>query len=136
MNARCKRLAAALLVAIPAVAAAAQPESLAAYESGLKARNGIGMAADAAGARRALETAAQGGVPAAMFVLAQMLAAGEGGARDEAAARRWLERAAELDYPEALQELALAETDPRRAAELLRAAGHVLQHRAREGAGH
>jgi len=110
-------------------------DAKAAYRLGLVARNGngmAGMAADPARARALLSEAAEGGVPAAMFVLANMLAAGEGGPRDEAAARRWLETAAALDYPEALQQLALTEPDPRKADLLMRQAAHAMTHRARD----
>ncbi|WP_296945684.1 hypothetical protein [uncultured Massilia sp.] len=113
----------------------AAPAGVASYLRGLQLRNGLGMPADAAAARRALDAAARAGVPAAMFTLAQMLAAGEGGARDEAAARMWIMRAAELDYPEALQEQAMREPDSRRQADLLRAAAHALEHRAHERRG-
>jgi len=65
-----------------------------------------------------------------MFVLAHMLADGEGGPPDAAAARAWLQEAAERDYPEALQERALTEPDPQRADTLMRAAAHALAHRA------
>ncbi len=119
------------LAAGPACADGAAPaDGVASYLLGLQLRNGLGMPADAVLARRALDAAARAGVPAAMFTLAQMLAAGEGGPRDEAAARGWIGRAAELEYPEALQEQALREPDPRRQAELMRAAAHALQHRA------
>lgn len=111
------------------------PRALADWELGLKQRNGLGMAPDAAAARAAFARAAAGGVPAAMFTLAQMQMAGEGGARDEAAARRWLALAAQLEYPEALQELAMREPDPVRAGEWMREAAHALQHRVREGRG-
>ncbi|MEW6371614.1 MAG: hypothetical protein AB1584_11815 [Pseudomonadota bacterium] len=112
-------------------------DAKAAYRLGLMARNGKatageGMPADPARARALLTQAAEGGVPAAMFVLANMLAAGEGGPRDEAAARRWLETAAALDYPEALQQLALTEPDPRKAELLMRQAAHAMTHRARD----
>jgi TPR repeat protein len=93
-------------------------------------------AADPAAGRHCLQSEAEGGEPAAMFLLAHMLAEGEGGARDAAAARAWLERAAALDYPEALQELALAEPDPQRADALMRMAAHALAHRAHAAAGH
>jgi TPR repeat protein len=86
--------------------------------------------------RRRLQQRAEGGEPAAMFLLAHMLADGEGGTRDTAAARTWLARAAELDYPEALQELALSEPDPQRAEALMRAAAHALAHRAHAGGRH
>ncbi|MFK3737897.1 hypothetical protein [Massilia sp. TN1-12] len=130
-------LAATLLVAASLAHAAdgLPPRALADWELGLKQRNGLGMPADAAAARAAFARAAAGGVPAAMFTLAQMQMAGEGGARDEAAAQRWIALAAQLEYPEALQELALCEPDPVRAAQLLREAAHALQHRVREGRG-
>ena len=114
-----KRLCAGMLLAmlVPAAAAA------------LPACRAMRAAQPVAG-RRCLQEVAEAGEPAAMFLLAHMLADGEGGARDAAAARAWLERAAALDYPEALQELALAEPDPQRADELMRAAAHALAHRA------
>lgn len=114
----------------PTAAQAWSPE--AAYRLGLALRNGDSRARDAAAALRLLAEAAECGLPQAMFILAHMLAAGEGTAPDPAAARRWLERAAQLDYPEALQELALGESDPQRAEELLREAAHALRHRAAE----
>lgn len=110
----------------------ARDDGPAALRSGLAWRNGDGRARDASAAVACLERAAQQHVPQAMFILSHMAAEGEGTARDPAAARRWLARAADLDYPEALQEQAMAETDPRRAAELMREAAHALQHRARD----
>lgn len=92
--------------------------------------------ADADAARRRLQQRAEGGEPAAMFLLAHMLADGEGGPPDAVAARAWLARAAELEYPEALQELALSEPDPRRADMLMRAAAHALAHRAHAAGRH
>jgi TPR repeat protein len=92
--------------------------------------------ADADDRRRCLQQRAEGGEPHAMFLLAHMLADGEGGTRDAAAARTWLERAAGLEYPEALQELALMEPDPERAEALMRAAAHALAHRAHAGGRH
>jgi TPR repeat protein len=86
--------------------------------------------------RHRLQQRAEGGEPAAMFLLAHMLADGEGGPPDAAAAHAWLTRAAELDYPEALQELALNEPDPERAEALMRAAAHALAHRAHAGRRH
>jgi TPR repeat protein len=77
-----------------------------------------------------LRRAAQLGKPEAMFILAQMLAAGEGVTLDAREANRWLEAAAEADYPEALQALALEEPDPQRAALLMKRAAHALGHRA------
>jgi TPR repeat protein len=112
------------------VAADVAADPAAALREGLAWRNGIGRAIDPVAARRCFRDAAQGGEPAAMFLLAHMLADGEGGAPDVAAARAWLEQAAEREYPEALQELALAEGDPQRADALMRAAAHALAHRA------
>jgi len=105
------------------------PDARSAYRLALKVRNGDGMQADPARARGLLAQAAEGGVPAAMFLLSNMLAAGEGGAPDAVAARRWLEMAAELEYPEALQQLALVEPDPRKANLLMRQAAHAMTHR-------
>jgi len=106
-------------------------DAQAAYRLALRLRNGSsdGVAADPACAAALLTQAAQGGVPAAMFLLSNMLAAGEGAARDEAAARRWLELAAALEYPEALQQLAMTEPDPRKADLLMRQAAHAMTHR-------
>ena len=133
---RGKQATALLLAAVLAGAAAAAPSDQAEsahadYLRGLAYRNGSGgLPVDAARAVAALTEAAEGGVPAAMFILSHMLAEGEGAARDPAAARRWLEAAAQAEYPEALQEMAMNERDPARAAELLREAAHVMQHRA------
>jgi TPR repeat protein len=103
-----------------------------AYRNGAE-RNGSGAGKDAGEALRWLRRAAELGKPEAMFILAQMLAAGEGTEGNRAApdeARRWLDAAAELDYPEALQALALGEQDPERAALLMKRAAHALGHRA------
>ena len=132
-----KRGAALLLAAAFAGAAAGSPLAGAAADSdylrGLAYRNGSnGLPRDAARAVRALTAAAERGVPAAMFILSHMLAEGEGAPRDAAASRRWLEMAAQAEYPEALQEMAMTERDPARAAELLREAAHAMQHRAHE----
>lgn len=127
-----------LLAAALAGAAPAQPAPAAAvadqdYRRGLAYRNGDdGLPRDAALAARALTRAAERGVPEAMFILSHMLGEGEGLPRDAAAARRWLEAAAQAEYPEALQEMAMTERDPARAAELLREAAHAMQHRAHE----
>jgi TPR repeat protein len=102
------------------------------FRRGLAYRNGDGVTRDAVLAVQALTRAAERGVPAAMFILSHMLAEGEGAARDMAAARRWLEMAAQAEYPEALQEMAMTERDPARAAELVREAAHAMQHRAHE----
>ena len=133
-----KRIVAALAFALLAgghAGAATTADGVAAYGLGLKQRNGIGMPVDLAGARAAFARAAGAGVPAAMFTLAQMLAAGEGGPRDDAGARRWIAQAAEQEYPEALQQLAMEEPDPVRKDDLMRAAAHALEHRAHEGRG-
>ncbi len=119
--------------ALAGPAGARQPDpdaATAAWRTGLAWRNGSGAPKDAAEARRWLGRSAALGKPEAMFILAQMLAAGEGGAVDLVEARRWLEAAAALDYPEALQELAMHEPDPQRAALLMRQAAHALGHRA------
>lgn len=100
------------------------------FALGLKHRNGIGMPPDATAAHSLVRKAAEGGHPAAMFTLSNMLAQGEGTAQDVPAAQRWVRAAAELDYPEALQHLALQESDPVKAAQLMRAAAHALKHRA------
>jgi len=125
-------LLAVLLAVSPASGALAQASPDADYRLGLAYRNGSGVAPDAGAAVRCLRRAAKGGVPAAMFILSHMLAEGEGTAPDLAGARRWLETAAQAEYPEALQELAMTERDPVRAAELLREAAHAMQHRAHD----
>lgn len=114
-------------------AAARAGDAGAAYWAGLMVRNGKGTAPDSAAARRWLGQAAQGGVPEAMFVLANLLAEGEGGTVDTAAAHAWLERAAALGHPAALQQLAQvarAEGADARANQLLKESAHALQHRA------
>ncbi|MFC5460672.1 tetratricopeptide repeat protein [Massilia niabensis] len=110
------------------VAAQPQLDAREAYRLGLMHRNGAGVPKDAVLAASLIGIAAQGQVPAAMFTLSNLLAAGEGVARDALAARRWLETAAALGYPAALQQLALTEPDPRKAELLMRQAGHALQH--------
>ncbi|MCC2959267.1 hypothetical protein LK540_02350 [Massilia sp. IC2-278] len=105
------------------------PDAKAAYRLALQVRNGDGVAPDPASARLLLTQAAEGGVPAAMFVLSNMLAAGEGGPADAQEARRWLELAGDLGYPEALQQLAMLEPDPRKAELLMRQAAHAMMHR-------
>lgn len=108
-------------------------DAAAAYRLGLMYRNGMGTVRDSAKAVQWLEVAARKNVPAAMFILSNMLAAGEGVAADEQAARAWLEAAAELEYPEALQQLALSEPDPERAAQLMNEAAHAMKHRIANG---
>jgi TPR repeat protein len=126
----------AILGLMSAAAAHAQAQAQAGqdadYRLGLAYRNGDGVARDPAAAVRSLRSAAERGVAPAMFILSHMLAEGEGTARDPVAARRWLDAAGQEEYPEALQELAMEERDPARAAELLRLAGHAMQHRARD----
>ncbi len=133
MTMRAPLLACALVCAMTAHAGAAPvdtaPDAKAAYRLALQVRNGDGVAPDPARARLLLTQAAQGGVPAAMFVLSNMLAAGEGGPPDAREARRWLEQAGELEYPEALQQLAMTEPDPRKAELLMRQAAHAMMHR-------
>lgn len=129
-------LSAALLAAAlagPACAQTAAPEAAQqAWRTGLAYRNGTDRNKDAAQAVIWLRRAAQLGKPDAMFILAQMLAAGEGAPADPGEAKRWLEAAAEADYPEALQQLALEERDPQRAAMLMKRAAHALGHRAHD----
>ena len=119
-------MSAGLVQAAPCEPAGAARE---AHRLGLKYRNGAGVAQDPTLALYWLEKAAACRLPAAMFTLSNMLAAGEGAAPDPAEARRWLEAAAALGYPEALQQLALLEPDPRKAELLMRQAAHALQHR-------
>jgi TPR repeat protein len=130
------RLAGCLLAcAMSCASAAPAPGGLTAeqaYRQGLAWRNGDGRPVDKAAALRLLQNAAERGMPQAMFTLSHMLAEGEGTKPDPAAARRWLEAAAQLEYPEALQEMAMNEADPQRAAELMREAAHALQHRLKE----
>ena len=121
----------ALMGAGMAQAAPCEPAGAAreAHQMGLNYRNGAGVARDAALALHWLRKAADCQLPAAMFTLSNMLAAGEGAAPDAAEARDWLEKAAALGSPEALQQLALIEPDPRKAELLMRQAAHALQHR-------
>lgn len=115
---------AALMLAQP-VAAQHGDEGDAALRRGLAYRgNG-----DAALAAHWLGVAATRGMPEAMFILANMLLDGEGVARNEPEARRLLEEAAQMDYAEAWQQLALMESDPVKAAQLMRRAAHALTHR-------
>ena len=94
-------------------------------------RHGTGVALDKARAARLFERAAQAGDADAAFTLANMLRDGEGVPQDAAAARRWLAVAAAGESPEALQQLAMEEADPARAAQLFKEAAHALSHRAR-----
>lgn len=94
-------------------------------------RNGTGVAVDKARAVRLFERAAQAGDADAAFTLANMLQDGEGVDRDPAAAALWLQHAADAESPEALQQLAMDEPDPGRAAQLFKQAAHALTHRLR-----
>jgi len=94
-------------------------------------RNGAGVAVDKVRALRLFEQAAQAGSADAAFTLANMLRDGEGGAPDPVAAKRWLQVAADGESPEALQQLAMEEQDPARAALLFRQAAHALTHQVR-----
>ena len=83
--------------------AAGQGSGPAAYYLGLMLKNGMGGPQDSAAALRQLELAAQRGVAPAMFIVANLLLAG-----DEAKARYWLDAACDLGYPEALQQKSVA----------------------------
>jgi hypothetical protein len=132
-------LLSAVLAATATATACAQPAgpvgAQRAWRIGLAYRNGTEGSWDAGQAVSWLRRAAELGKPEAMFILAQMLVAGEGAPADPREARHWLEAAAEADYPEALQELALSEPDPARAALLMKRAAHALGHRAHEQQG-
>ncbi len=94
-------------------------------------RNGTGVAVDKARALRLFEQAAKAGDADAAFTLSNMLRDGEGGVPDPVAAARWLHVAADGESPEALQQLAMEERDPARAAQLFREAAHALTHQVR-----
>ena len=83
--------------------AAGQGSGPAAYYLGLMLKNGMGGPQDSVAALRKLELAAQRGVAPAMFIVANLLLAG-----DEAKARYWLDAACDLGYPEALQQKSVA----------------------------
>lgn len=94
-------------------------------------RNGTGVAPDKARAAALFARAAEAGDADAAFTLSNMLRDGEGVPADGAAAQYWLRRAADGDSPEALQQLAMEESDPARAAQLMKEAAHALTHRVR-----
>jgi len=94
-------------------------------------RHGAGVAVDKARALRLFEQAARAGDADAAFTLSNMLRDGEGVAPDPVAAQRWLQVAADGESPEALQQLAMEETDPARAAQLFKEAAHALTHQVR-----
>lgn len=112
-------------------------EVRAAFDLGRMYRNGIAVARDSRKAYLLIEAAARKRHAPAMFILSNMLAAGEGTAPDEAGARQWLEDAAELEYPEAMQQLALHlrggalgfVPDEARSAQLVRKMAHAMKHR-------
>jgi TPR repeat protein len=114
-----------------------QGDPAAAYYLGLMLKNGEGGLRDSAAAARHLAFAAEHNVAAAMFVLANMLAAGEGVARDMQAARGWIERADALDYPEAALAKAIGlrdgsmgfTPDAAQAEQQMKVAAHAMQHR-------
>ncbi len=121
-----------------AATAQAAPQKDVDFDRGRAFRHGAGVARDSERAFALIDNAARKGHPAAMFIVASMLAAGEGATKDEVRARRWLEAAAELEYPEAMQQLAMNfregapgyERNEERAAELLRKLAHAMKHRA------
>lgn len=131
-----RRLAATLALCAAAVQAAPQPGTD--FDLGRMYRHGAGVAQDSARAFALIDRAARDGHPAALFIAAAMLAAGEGAPKDVARSRRYLEAAAELEYPEALQQLAMNlregapgyARDEERAAQLLRELAHAMKHRA------
>ena len=94
-------------------------------------RNGSGVPVDKAKALRLFEQAARLGDADAAFTLANMLRDGEGVTADPVAAHPGLQVAADGESPEALQQLAMEEKDPARAAQLLKEAAHALTHQAR-----
>ena len=89
-------------------------------------------------AANAILASAKAGVPAAMFLVSNMLYSGDGVTRDEDGARRWLETAAGREHPEAMQQLAMAlrdgsmgfARDEQRAAVLIKEMAHAMKHRA------
>ena len=115
--------------------AAGQGSGPAAYYLGLMLKNGMGGPQDSAAALRQLGLAAQRGVAPAMFILANLLLAG-----DEAKARYWLDAACDADYPEALLQKSIALNegamgyahDGKQAALYLKMADHAMGHRQQE----
>ncbi|MGZ8288438.1 MAG: tetratricopeptide repeat protein [Telluria sp.] len=120
--------------------AARAGDGAASYYVGLMRRNGMGTPRDSAGAGASMRAAAHAGIPQAMFILSNLLYAGEGVRTDEREARRWLEKAAEADYPPALQQMAMAlrdgshgyERDGQRAGQLIKEMAHAMKHQPRE----
>jgi TPR repeat protein len=112
--------------------AAGQGSGPAAYYLGLMLKNGMGGPQDSAAALRWLELAAQRGLAPAMFIVANMLLAG-----DQARARFWLDAACDADYPEALLQKSIALNEgamgyahhEAQAALFLKMAEHAMGHR-------
>ena len=112
--------------------AAGQGSGPAAYYLGLMLKNGMGGPQDSAAALRWLELAAQRGLAPAMFIVANMLLAG-----DQARARFWLDAACDANYPEALLQKSVALSEGRmgyahheaQAALFLKMAEHAMGHR-------
>ena len=94
-------------------------------------RYGNGVAVDKGKAARLFEQAALQGDADAAFTLSNMLREGEGVPQDAVAAAHWLQRAADGESPEALQQQAMNEPDPARAAQLFKEAAHALTHQRR-----
>ena len=94
-------------------------------------RYGNGVPVDREKAARLFERAALQGDADAAFTLSNMLRDGEGVPQDAVAAAHWLQRAADGESPEALQQQAMNEPDPARAAQLFKEAAHALTHQRR-----
>lgn len=120
--------------------AARKGEASGAYYLGLMYKNGWSVPRDSAAAARNLMLAANQGIPQAMFLLANMLLAGDGVVRDQAAARGWLDRADALEYPEAAMAKAIGlrygtmgyVRDEALADQQMKVAEHALGHRPAE----
>ena len=111
--------------------AAGQGSGPAAYYLGLMLKNGMGGRQDSVAALRQLELAAQRGVAPAMFIVANLLLAG-----DEAKARYWLDAACDLGYPEALQQKSVALSEGQMGYAHNEAQGHLYLMMATHAMGH
>lgn len=111
--------------------AAGQGSGPAAYYLGLMLKNGMGGPQDSVAALRQLELAAQRGVAPAMFIVANLLLAG-----DEAKARYWLDAACDLGYPEALQQKSVALSEGQMGYAHNEAQGHLYLMMATHAMGH
>ena len=111
--------------------AAGQGSGPAAYYLGLMLKNGMGGPQDRVAALRQLELAAQRGVAPAMFIVANLLLAG-----DEAKARYWLDAACDLGYPEALQQKSVALAEGQMGYAHNEAQGHLYLMMATHAMGH